>query len=517
MEGYPHRSLITTRWQDNDVYGHVNNVEYYSFFDTVINDYLIAEGGLDIAAGPVIGLCAESHCSFEGPLAFPRRVEAGLRVAHLGRSSVRYEIGLRHEGEEALAATGLVRARVRGPRDAAAGGDAGPAARRTGGAAGVTVPELLARRRETGSRDDGARIALAIEGGGMRGAVSAGMAIALDELGLTEAFDAVYGASAGALNAVWLLSGNPSDGLRPYADPALIRQYIRKSNALRRRPVVDTRHLVEHLYEEVLPLRFERVLDASREASTRSPPTSRRAPPSTSAPTLSDRASLKRALRATTALPLLAGPPVEIDGRRYLDAGLAESIPFHAALAAGATHVLVLRSRRPQDAEKPSRVSRAVVGTMLARLGEPVRARLPRAPGAAGGRRRAARRRRRGAVLDPPAGRLAARVAAGVRPRRGSRGARGGPAGGARGAGVARRGRAAAATTGPRPGDDAARRARRARSRAARRRPAPRPRPRCARRCRRRTRGRGAPAGRARAITVRISAFLTPWPTPPTR
>src|SRR5215204_2146528 len=106
MDGYPHRRLITTRWKDNDVYGHVNNVEYYSFFDTVINEYLIAEGGLDIGAGPVIGVCAESHCAYEGPLAFPRTVEAGLRVGHLGRSSVRYEIALRHADEDALAATG---------------------------------------------------------------------------------------------------------------------------------------------------------------------------------------------------------------------------------------------------------------------------------------------------------------------------------------------------------------------------------------------------------------------------
>jgi len=121
------------------------------------------------------------------------------------------------------------------------------------------VTELL-RRRARGGRDDGARLVLAIEGGGMRGAVSAGIAIAIDELGLTDAFDAVYGASAGALNAVWLLSGNPSDGLRPYADPALIRQYIRRSNVIRARPVVDTRHLVEHLYEHELPLHFDAVL-----------------------------------------------------------------------------------------------------------------------------------------------------------------------------------------------------------------------------------------------------------------
>jgi acyl-CoA thioester hydrolase len=106
MEGYPHRALITTRWKDNDVYGHVNNVEYYSFFDTVINEYLIAEGGLDIADGAVIGLCAESHCSYHGPLAFPGTVEAGLRVGHLGRSSVRYEIQLRLQGAAEAAAEG---------------------------------------------------------------------------------------------------------------------------------------------------------------------------------------------------------------------------------------------------------------------------------------------------------------------------------------------------------------------------------------------------------------------------
>lgn len=93
-EKYPHRLPITTRWKDNDVYGHVNNVEYYSYFDTVINAYLITEGGLDIHSGPVIGVCAESHCAFHAGLAFPETVEAGLRVTRLGRSSVRYEIAL---------------------------------------------------------------------------------------------------------------------------------------------------------------------------------------------------------------------------------------------------------------------------------------------------------------------------------------------------------------------------------------------------------------------------------------
>ena len=104
-EDYAHELHIPTRWADNDVYGHVNNVEYYAFFDTVINAWLIREGGLDIHDGEIIGLCAESHCEFLAPLAFPETVTAGLRVGHLGRSSVRYEIGLFGEGGKP-AATG---------------------------------------------------------------------------------------------------------------------------------------------------------------------------------------------------------------------------------------------------------------------------------------------------------------------------------------------------------------------------------------------------------------------------
>lgn len=91
---YRHWSSIDTRWKDNDVYGHVNNVEYYSYFDTAVNRYLIREGGLDIHQGPVIGLCVESQCRYHAPVAFPQTLEAGLRVLHLGRSSVRYGIGL---------------------------------------------------------------------------------------------------------------------------------------------------------------------------------------------------------------------------------------------------------------------------------------------------------------------------------------------------------------------------------------------------------------------------------------
>ncbi len=79
---------------DNDIYGHVNNVVYYSYFDTVINAYLIDRAGLDIHNGPSIGLCVESHCRYFAPLAFPADVEAGLTIDTIGRSSVRYSLGL---------------------------------------------------------------------------------------------------------------------------------------------------------------------------------------------------------------------------------------------------------------------------------------------------------------------------------------------------------------------------------------------------------------------------------------
>ncbi len=103
---YPHRHRVATRWADNDVYGHVNNVEYYAWFDTAINAYLIGEGGLDIHAGAVIGLCVESHCAYRAAVSFPEVVEVGLRVAKLGRSSVRYELAIFREQTAEPAAEG---------------------------------------------------------------------------------------------------------------------------------------------------------------------------------------------------------------------------------------------------------------------------------------------------------------------------------------------------------------------------------------------------------------------------
>jgi acyl-CoA thioester hydrolase len=103
---YPYFRTLATRWMDNDAYGHVNNVVYYSYFDTVVNEHLIRSGRLDIARDPVIGLVVETGCTFHKPLAFPERIDAGLRVARLGTSSVTYEIALFREGDAEPAATG---------------------------------------------------------------------------------------------------------------------------------------------------------------------------------------------------------------------------------------------------------------------------------------------------------------------------------------------------------------------------------------------------------------------------
>jgi acyl-CoA thioester hydrolase len=103
---YPHASGITTRWMDNDAYGHVNNVVYYSYFDTVVNDWLIRQGLLDVERGAVIGLVVETGCHYFESLTYPETVTAAMRVAHVGNSSVRYEIALFGEGRTQAAAQG---------------------------------------------------------------------------------------------------------------------------------------------------------------------------------------------------------------------------------------------------------------------------------------------------------------------------------------------------------------------------------------------------------------------------
>lgn len=105
---YLFHAPLTTRWSDNDLYGHINNVAYYSYFDSVMNLYLIEVGGLDIVHGAVIGLVVESHCQFHAPLSYPTPLVAGLRVDRLGNRAVTYGIAIFAEGEDHAAAHGHV-------------------------------------------------------------------------------------------------------------------------------------------------------------------------------------------------------------------------------------------------------------------------------------------------------------------------------------------------------------------------------------------------------------------------
>ncbi len=103
---YRYFQAIPTRWMDNDAYGHVNNVQYYSYFDTTVNQFLVKQGILDIQNSPIIGLVVETQCKYAKSIVFPDLVHAGLKVAHLGNSSVRYELGLFKDDDEQAAAEG---------------------------------------------------------------------------------------------------------------------------------------------------------------------------------------------------------------------------------------------------------------------------------------------------------------------------------------------------------------------------------------------------------------------------
>ena len=106
LDQFPHKHHITTRWQDNDVYAHVNNVVYYSWFDTAVNGYLLEQGVLDYNAGEVVGLVVETHCNYFKPVAFPDKIVAGVAVSRIGNSSVRYELGIFKNKDTEASASG---------------------------------------------------------------------------------------------------------------------------------------------------------------------------------------------------------------------------------------------------------------------------------------------------------------------------------------------------------------------------------------------------------------------------
>ncbi|SEQ16481.1 patatin-like phospholipase family protein [Lentzea albida] len=236
----------------------------------------------------------------------------------------------------------------------------------------MTVLELLRERRHQqsvpGQRNDDARLVLLVEGGSSRGVYSSGMTVAIERLGLLPLFDAVYGSSAGSLNAAWLLCGRADHSKHAWWDPAVMRTTINPRRAFTRRPVVDTHHLVHTIYTQVVPMGFQEVLDNPVEFH----------PMATDGLTgeaadlhgyVRDTLSLQTALRASAAMPFLAGDPVVIDGRPYVDAGLSETIPVGTALDQKATHVVALRTRREDEflGVPPSRGERMVLSRWFAR------------------------------------------------------------------------------------------------------------------------------------------------------
>ena len=233
------------------------------------------------------------------------------------------------------------------------------------------VLELIHERMAAGSlpgeRTDGRRLALAIEGGSSRGTYSSGMVLAMDELAVLPAFDDVYGSSAGALNGAWLLCGRSATGVRTWWNPEVMRRIINPLQALRGRAVIDLEYLVHQVYSVLEPMDFPAILanpvafhplatDADTGEST------------DLHPYLDDVDAVKLALAASSCMPVLAGPPIAMAGHRFVDAGVAEPIPFRTALDQGATDVLVLRTRRADEIPaRPPRVQDVVVPRFLRR------------------------------------------------------------------------------------------------------------------------------------------------------
>jgi predicted patatin/cPLA2 family phospholipase len=209
------------------------------------------------------------------------------------------------------------------------------------------VVELLRERLERGStpdaRQDPHRLALVLEGGGMRGVVSAGMTAALERLGLTSCFDMVVGASAGAINGAALLAGVAGEGAATYCGPLASRSFVNPARVLRGRPVIDVNYILRYASAGLDAARHDRVLASPIPLHCVAVDVDTAQPVVLSG--MRTKRELWDALLASSRMPWAGGPPVEIDGSRYLDGGIGSAIPIAEALAAGATHVLALQTR----------------------------------------------------------------------------------------------------------------------------------------------------------------------------
>jgi predicted patatin/cPLA2 family phospholipase len=212
---------------------------------------------------------------------------------------------------------------------------------------GHPVLEVLRERAHAGSspgrRHDPHRVALVVEGGGMRGVVSAAMTAALERLGLTGCFDLAVGASAGAINAAALIAGVAREGSAAYCGPLASRDFVNPARALRGRPVIDVNYVLEYASEGLDAGRHERVLASP--VALHCVAVSVETAETVTFSGMRSKTELYDAVLASSRMPWAGGPPVEIDGRRYVDGGLGSAIPVAEALDAGATHVLALQTR----------------------------------------------------------------------------------------------------------------------------------------------------------------------------
>jgi predicted patatin/cPLA2 family phospholipase len=231
------------------------------------------------------------------------------------------------------------------------------------------VVEILRRRLARGSRPphgDGARVALCVEGGAMRGVVSAGMVWALEHLGLTQAFDAVYGSSAGAINGAYFLAGQAALGTTIYYEDINNRQFINLWRAVHGRPIVDLGFLIDEVAVRRKPLELARVLAAPSSLSVMA----------TDAATggravfrdFAGGRDLLDAMRAGATMPIVAGQPAAYRTGRYFDASLIEPIPVPTAEAEGHTHILALLTRPGVMRPQPSSFDRWFVRPRLHKL-----------------------------------------------------------------------------------------------------------------------------------------------------
>lgn len=233
------------------------------------------------------------------------------------------------------------------------------------------VVEVLSARAATGSapgeRRDPHRVALVVEGGGMRGVVSAGMTAALERLGLTTCFDLVVGASAGAINGAALIAGVAREGAATYHGPLASRSFVNPARALRGRPVIDVNYILDYASAGLDASRHDRVLTSPVALHCVAVSVESAEPVVFTG--MRTKRELWDALLASSRMPWAGGAPVEIGGGRYLDGGLGSPIPVAEAIAAGATHVLALQTRPHGVPRKSaSRIGDRLIGRHLRQL-----------------------------------------------------------------------------------------------------------------------------------------------------